>query len=549
MAAWQSQSGNALIAIQNKLGSNKKILIHSIEINNLTRGASSAERMYLSLAIGTASGGEILPLAKYDTNASLPSGISLRRNASRITTDTSFRRISVTHNATASNPHLFNKVGPRGGIIRQPNGAAYSNHKLNDSGTESIVLRPGEAFVTVPNETLLAAGSQLLLADVVFAVIGSPNRTYAWSGPIWVNSDGDCPLTLINNSASDIVYLKELRLHDTGTLDSPYLRVIPIGSINPDALVDSTRQLPVIKMDTEYPDIISSTAVIVADVPIQPFGLPEANIADSSAATPKGLSYLHTKDFIGPQYFAMFPEYTGVASPGASSDRRLIGLSQKYTKFISEDIVIREGESIGIVSSAELATSTTAVPMSGWSLFEIGIQFSIEPKIIPTITVEVKNTSNTAISSVRVLLTANTGGYMPYRSTVTITNSSTTATVTHSSHGFSTGDKILIKDASHYQNNGVFTITKISDSSYSYTMSSAPGSDPTGTILCTAVILEGTTDVNGKIYITRDINSNQPAIGWVRKSSEVPYYKTSLVSGTISASSDTTLSVLLLSDG
>ncbi len=212
-------------------------------------------------------------------------------------------------------------------------------------------------------------------------------------------------------------------------------------------------------------------------------------------------------------------------------------------------IVVREGEAVGLVSSAELATAASAVGCTGWSTWDIGITFSVEPIIVPTITVVVKDINNTSVANASVLLTANSDGYMPYRSTVTIINSGTTATVTHSNHGLLTGDKVLIKNASHYQNNGVFTIAKINNNSYSYVMSSAPGSNPTGTILCTGVVLEGTTNVNGILSITRDINSSQSVIGWARKSSGAPYYKSSIISGIVSASSDTILSVLLLSDG
>jgi hypothetical protein len=453
------------------------------------------------------------------------------------------------HQASSSRATLGATIGPAGAYSMD---TALFSHRNFGGDTEPLILRPGEALAVVYWALSTTAGaSRTVRADVTFVVDGTPKRTYAWSGLVWPESETGCPLAIVNNSASDVVRVKSLRIHDAGSTDSPYFRLVPIGAINPDTLSDSLARLPVVKLDSAAPDLAESIAVLVADAPIQPYGVPEAYIADSSAGAPKGVNYLQTKDFVGPQYAVVFGEYTGTANINTRSDAALAGLSPRGSqmKGFQAPIVVREGEAVGLVSSAELATAASAVGCTGWSTWDIGITFSVEPIIVPTITVIVKDINNTSIANVSVLLTANTGGYMPYRSTVTIVNSGTTATVTHSNHGLLTGDKVLIKNASHYQNNGVFTIVKITNNSYSYVMSSAPGSNPTGTILCTGVILEGTTNINGTLSITRDINSSQPAIGWARKSSGVPYYKSSIISGIISASSDTTLSVLLLSDG
>lgn len=164
-----------------------------------------------------------------------------------------------------------------------------------------------------------------------------------------------------------------------------------------------------------------------------------------------------------------------------------------------------------------------------------------------TVSVTVKTTNNVPINAARVLLLANSGGSLPYNATVTITNSSTTATVTHTAHGMLTNDKVQIVGASHIQNNGVFQITKINDNSYSYTMTSAPGSNPTGTIKATYAALEGLTDTNGIISTTR-VFSNQPVYGRARKSSGTPLYKTTDINDTISAANGLALNVALILD-
>jgi hypothetical protein len=163
-------------------------------------------------------------------------------------------------------------------------------------------------------------------------------------------------------------------------------------------------------------------------------------------------------------------------------------------------------------------------------------------------TLTVTTTSGTAIQSARVLVLAAASGPFPFDVTVTISNSGTTATVTHTAHGLATNDKVQIKGASHYQNNGVFTITKIDADSYSYTMPSAPGSSPTGTIKATFAVLSGTTDVNGQITMSRVFPSDQPITGKVRKSTSAPFYKTTTLSGSVDSATGYSATVQLIGD-
>lgn len=164
------------------------------------------------------------------------------------------------------------------------------------------------------------------------------------------------------------------------------------------------------------------------------------------------------------------------------------------------------------------------------------------------VTLTATTIAGSPIENANVMIAANTGGPMPYDVTVTISNSGTTATVSHTTHGLETNDKVKIKGASHYQNNGVFTITKIDANSYSYTMPSAPGSNPTGTIKATFVFLFGLTNASGIITMSRVVASSQPVLGWVRRSSGSPYYKEAPVTGTVSNTTGVSISALLISD-
>jgi hypothetical protein len=165
-----------------------------------------------------------------------------------------------------------------------------------------------------------------------------------------------------------------------------------------------------------------------------------------------------------------------------------------------------------------------------------------------TTAVNVKDTAGSNIQNARVLLKAATGGPFPFDVTVTIANSGTTATVTHTGHGLSTNDKVLIKGASHLANNGVFTITVSDVNTYTYTMGSSPGSNPTGTIKSTFVFLYGLTDASGNVTMSRVVPSSQPVAGWVRKSSTQPYYREAALGGSVSNTSGYSANALMISD-
>lgn len=158
-----------------------------------------------------------------------------------------------------------------------------------------------------------------------------------------------------------------------------------------------------------------------------------------------------------------------------------------------------------------------------------------------------------ALTGCTAMLMANseeTSG-LPYNDTVTITNSGTTATVTHTAHGMVTNDKIRVKGASHYQNNGVHTITVTNANTYTYTMGSAPGSSPTGTIKVNFVYFYGAANAgtgSNEISVTRVLPTAQDVTGWIRKSTSSPYYKEGVLAGRVSTTTDLTLNGILTLD-
>ncbi len=150
------------------------------------------------------------------------------------------------------------------------------------------------------------------------------------------------------------------------------------------------------------------------------------------------------------------------------------------------------------------------------------------------ITVTVKTAAGVNVDDALVLLKAsNDSGPFPFEETVNgIVNAGTLATVDHTGHGMASNDSVYIKGASLLANNGVFQITVNGVDEYEYTMGSAPGSSPTGTILATFVALYGLSS-SGIVTTSREYGDIQPVVGWARKSTSTPFYKSGPLVGEV----------------
>jgi len=164
----------------------------------------------------------------------------------------------------------------------------------------------------------------------------------------------------------------------------------------------------------------------------------------------------------------------------------------------------------------------------------------------------VTTTTGVPVSGALVYIQAKDDtGPFPFEDVVTIVNSGTTATVTHTAHGMATADYVTIDGGTLSANEGVFQITldgATPDDKYSYTMLSTPGSSPTGTIISTFVALYGLTDSLGVKSVSRVYASDQPITGWARKSSGSPYYKEGSISGSIDSVDGLTATAVLVLD-
>jgi hypothetical protein len=140
-------------------------------------------------------------------------------------------------------------------------------------------------------------------------------------------------------------------------------------------------------------------------------------------------------------------------------------------------------------------------------------------------------TDGTPIQNARVFVVAGTsyvGG-----GDVTITRVTTTATVAHTAHGYSTGDSVRILGANQTDYIGVFVITVTTVNAYTYTVANSPTTPATGAIKSALVIINALSDVSGQAADTRSWGADQDFTGRVLKGTASPVYKAQPVSGTI----------------
>lgn len=161
----------------------------------------------------------------------------------------------------------------------------------------------------------------------------------------------------------------------------------------------------------------------------------------------------------------------------------------------------------------------------------------------------VKDASTSLVlENARVLVWVADGTYYPYQDSITITSSGTVATVTHTSHGLSTGDDVIINGAVQDTYNGAFSITVTGTNTYTYDLPSTATSPATGTIIATFALINELTNSSGIVTDIRPWDGSQDIIGWVRKSTSAPYYIQGSISGSVSPTSGFSAIIQLISD-
>lgn len=163
------------------------------------------------------------------------------------------------------------------------------------------------------------------------------------------------------------------------------------------------------------------------------------------------------------------------------------------------------------------------------SIRTAGATVTVQNAVTVKVTAKDADTS-AAISGARVLLYATTG------TTVTITRSGSTASVSHTAHGYQNSQKVVILGAEQGEYNGLKTISNVSTNAYDFTVSGTPTTPATGTINSHRAILDADSNGSGIVQDTAfNYTSDLAVTGRVRKGTAATYYKTSPLSGTITS--------------
>jgi len=264
-----------------------------------------------------------------------------------------------------------------------------------DSGTNSnnqpIIIRANEKLsVYCDNVTC----NFPMMMEAVLVVQGTPNATYTTTFFTELNADNRCMLSIDNNAGSgQVIELHQLSVVEIGNTDTPYLQLVPIGAIDPNSYNDSDKILTVDANNSADAALSSAVGQVFTNVPILPLGVPISYLTEGSAGSPKGFSYLNTKDFLGPVYMSFFPEAAAYAeqnttfwtagAPGTMNTH--VNQATSIIKGQYAPIVLREGEGVAIVSGAETATITYAVGVSSWQGYSFGATLIVENSVTPTI--------------------------------------------------------------------------------------------------------------------------------------------------------------------
>lgn len=383
---WQSQYGHGLLIINNKSDSGKKIILKTLECNvNSVQGAaiitntSTARLMLSSASIAT---GESLSSSCTPFNSSGSSllNITVTKNESYIgnsgSNDTLAQYSIIRAGAAAGTQNRLNTHRNIGSI--KLSGLYF---KPSSSLVEGYTVPPGYSISLVP--TYIGTNSPMYV-NVTFNVNSS-----TYNCKHFVNTyPGQSLFTITNPSGSNITCsISSIAINEAGTTDTPYLRVVPVGQLGTEFLNDSFRKnISIMPMDSTYPTA-SEWINIYSDLYFIPYGVPESYLTETTAGIPKGFNYLQTKDFNGPTFRTIFPEYEHIKPNGAkvSSLGHTYGFKNADLGFINGGLTINQGESIAIVASSE--TAAVGQPSwSGWPVLNFAAQISVENAYIPYLT-------------------------------------------------------------------------------------------------------------------------------------------------------------------
>jgi hypothetical protein len=380
---WSSQSGNAILALQNANGSGKKITLKSFEIYPEARQPQTAGFQNVKCRIARCSavgeGGLLLTPTEMDTNGSLNANVLIYASPAGTETGT-IREVLVTKQSNAAVAlNLLAQNTNFGRINRQARALVASTKNT----VESVTIRENEGVVI--SNPYVDRGVPLRV-EVTFR---SATRTFQTTHIANANAESTNIWGIWNGSGSgEVLRIVTVQVSELGDSTTPYFQLVPLGSVAPERIGDADSQINLMKYDTTSPTLTSAELIAVSDAACLPAnGVPQVTMSGASVGSPKGVNYLNTKDFIGAVYRVFFAEPTA-CGVGVKSDDWCHFSRQKNARVIDRfgEIVLRPSEAIGLVSSAELATGTTAVSQSGYAPYSFAADITVEDLVTPTIT-------------------------------------------------------------------------------------------------------------------------------------------------------------------
>jgi hypothetical protein len=395
--SWVSSPGNALLALQNKSGSGKRITIRSLEIQN--QSAWDTVNTNRGFDVGTAEGalfdrGDPVPVVPMDTTASLHPNIRVRTGGGFIAYGDPYTKTTHRNNNEYSTAgfNLLNRNGiwPAG---RFPRVISSSVQKRN--------LNSGNMWALYTTKVSRSASVE---ASVRFTTGG---KTYVASA-VGIAVEGGALISIENNTVGEVVQIIDYSFRMLGaTSVTPYLQVAPFSAADPSA-IESNSIASFLKMDTAYPDA-NTWVRAVYDTPLIPSGAPIEYANPIGAGAPKGANYLQTKDFLGPVFRALFPENLSTrVDAGVVQTDSLGFLGHQHSDLLarSAGLVLRPGEGLAVVASAE-TFGNAAATIGGEIPIFVGINFDIENEVQPYLTLTGLQTGSDI-----VILEAGTGNFL-----------------------------------------------------------------------------------------------------------------------------------------
>jgi hypothetical protein len=172
---------------------------------------------------------------------------------------------------------------------------------------------------------------------------------------------------------------------------------------------------------------------------------------------------------------------TALARCGAEPIVTLVDVNKRALLAIAQyDVTLKE-----VINDTtwNFATSRVRLTKSTVPLFQYACSYSYASNVVRIL--ELNKTSSLQEITYRVEGRKVVTDYDDKVVVVTITRSSTTATVTQVGHLYSTGDSVNISGATQTQYNGTFTITVLTANTYSYAVTGSPATPATGSIHAT----------------------------------------------------------------